>query len=154
MSSFSSLDQLIDSFAGVLPPVHTMNSTSRAHISVLIHTITYTSTIQLHSILANTDARSSTKSLATAQAAIGLLSTIDALREHDDVAQFPVLNPTFAVLWGIVGGVFVKEVKRLRGLRSASVRNQVREVDGMLSSLMMTMQALSGHSPLMGELFF
>ncbi|KAL0065028.1 hypothetical protein AAF712_008021 [Marasmius tenuissimus] len=150
IASFNNLGQLIDSFASELPPVPTTTSASTVQNVVLIHTLAYTSIIRLHSAFADTDARSSTKSLATAQAAIALLPTVDALRQDDDVVQFPILNPIFAVLWDIVGEVLVKEIKRLRRLRPTVVRDQISEIEGMLEGLMTTMQELSGHSPLIG----
>ncbi|KAJ8074019.1 hypothetical protein PM082_012309 [Marasmius tenuissimus] len=151
IASFNNLGQLIDSFASELPPVPTTTSASTVQNVVLIHTLAYTSIIRLHSAFADTDARSSAKSLATAQAAIALLPTVDALRQDDDVVQFPILNPIFAVLWDIVGEVLVKEIKRLRRLRPTVVRDQISEIEGMLEGLMTTMQELSGHSPLIAS---
>ncbi|KAK1232615.1 hypothetical protein PQX77_004235 [Marasmius sp. AFHP31] len=150
ITSFNTLGQLIDSFASELTPIPIATSASTVQNVVLIHTLAYTSIIRLHSTFADTDVRSSTKSLATAQAAIALLPSVDALRQDNDVVQFPILNPIFAVLWNIVGEVLVKEMKRLRRLRPMVVRDQIGEVEGMLGYLMTTMQELSGHSPLIG----
>ncbi|KAL0571204.1 hypothetical protein V5O48_008451 [Marasmius crinis-equi] len=151
IASFVNLDQVIDGFTGELPPVLTSASPPEIHTATLIHTLTYASTIRLHSVFADSDARSSTKSLAVAQAAITLIPTIDGLRQHIDVSRVPILDPIFGVLWGIVGRVVLKEIGRLRqsGSRSAVVGTRLRELEEMLGGLVISMEEFSGHSPFM-----
>ncbi|KAG7091822.1 hypothetical protein E1B28_008226 [Marasmius oreades] len=151
LADFNHTDRLIDSFASGLPSIPSERSPSTIHLAVLTHTLTYAAAIQLHSVFSGTDGRSSSKSLALAGVAVGLLPLfIDALRQSPDVARLPTVDPAFGLLWGIVGNVLVKEVRRVRArsISTASVGKENGLLD-MLHTLVATMEGLKSHSAFM-----
>ncbi|KAL0564943.1 hypothetical protein V5O48_017092 [Marasmius crinis-equi] len=122
------LDSLIDNFTAQLPPVAAQESEVQAQTVILIRTLTYASTIQL------AYARSNTKSLAVARAAVNLLQAPGQL-------QVLLVNPIFGVLWGIIGRVLVDEIRWLH--LSRAVRNQIAEAERTLDVLVTTIQGLT-----------
>ncbi|KAL0574729.1 hypothetical protein V5O48_007236 [Marasmius crinis-equi] len=144
IASFDDLDGLIDSFTGELPPLHRHSSNTGIHLAILTHTLTYTSTIQLHSTFSRSDVRSHRKSLAAARAAVDLVSSIP---EIEDDPRSP--NPIMAVLWGIIGHVLADELRRLRANPRSAPAERRKDLAGMLEGLLAAMEAFGGFSALM-----
>ncbi|KAL0564944.1 hypothetical protein V5O48_017093, partial [Marasmius crinis-equi] len=135
------LDALIDNFTTHLPPVAAQGS--EVQTVVLIHTLTYASTIQLAST--DVDAHPSIKSLAVARAAIDLLQVFE---------QILVINPIFGILWGIIGRVLVNEIRRLCQSGPRAGRNQLVETERTLDLLLTTIQGFTRGSSFSGLSFF
>ena len=142
--SFGSLEKRIDGFIGSqLPPMDVLEPNSRDFgAALLTHTLAYASSIQLHSPFVDRDPRSMTKSVAAAEASVGLL------RRAKDADYLP---PIMGVLWGNVGRVLAKEASRLR--RSLRGGNREGELLRDLDKLMDVMSAFVGGSPLIREYF-
>ncbi|KAK7051530.1 hypothetical protein VNI00_004505 [Paramarasmius palmivorus] len=147
------LDNLIDEFTSALTPLgppNTMGIPAPAlHLTILTHTLAYTSTIHLHSPFAVTDARSSTKSLSAANLVSQLLPHIDYL-VSDTNGRSTSINPAFGALWLTVGRVFVNELVRLRGLRTSSAgtgTSRASEIIAMLRTLRSTMTLVGQRCP-------
>ncbi|KAL0567671.1 hypothetical protein V5O48_014327 [Marasmius crinis-equi] len=141
LGSFTSLDNLIDSFiGGQLPPMDGLDPTSRVFgAALLIHTLAYASCIQLHSVFMDHDSRSMAKSVAAAEACVALLRR---------AGNAQLVAPVIAFLWSNVGRVILKELARIR-----STRNSDREQELLweLECLIQTMAVFAEHSALIRE---
>ncbi|KAL0064938.1 hypothetical protein AAF712_008057 [Marasmius tenuissimus] len=140
VSCLNHLDQLIDSFAG--PPAVS------SPLAVLTRTLAYASTIQLHAAFADSNARSHNKSIVAARAAADLVSLVPVPNSGSGTM---VLNPIFAILWGIIGRVIAREIGRIRLARDSGTVGRRNELSTLLERILATMNAWSGWSSIMGE---
>jgi hypothetical protein len=145
IDTFRSHDGLVDSFiTSSIPPLDGLDPSSSVFgIAMLAHTLAYTAAIQLHSVYAENDSRSMSKSFAAAEACVSLLR---------QARNAPLVNPIFAVLWMNAGKVMVQELGRLQNQgRSGSSSRADREARAQngLQQLCDTMAVFAGRSSLM-----
>ncbi|KAL0577822.1 hypothetical protein V5O48_004150, partial [Marasmius crinis-equi] len=134
LETFSSLDNLIDSFIDSrLPPMDGLDPTSRVFGAALLsHTLAYAACIQLHSPFVDRDPSSMAKSLAAAEASVALLRRASS-------ASF--VSPIMAMLWVSAGRVILKELARLRRSRRGAGGNEregelLRELERLIEAMM------------------
>ncbi|KAI3612458.1 hypothetical protein WG66_010051 [Moniliophthora roreri] len=148
LNSFSFHEGLIDSFiSSSIPPLNGLDPASPLfRIALVIHTLSYTAIIQLHSVFAERDARSMSKSLAAAEASVSLLR---------QARHAPLVNPIMAVLWMNAGKVLLQEIGRLRSRRARSGTPSGGDREGELhhglQRLSETMGVFAGSSVLMRD---
>ncbi|KAE9400608.1 hypothetical protein BT96DRAFT_975287 [Gymnopus androsaceus JB14] len=153
-ASFSSLDNLIDTFQGslVLLPLdqHNPSFTSSFGTVLVTHTIAYLSTIQLHSLFISTHSHSRQKALNAARACVTILRQVD-------MSTVAHVNPILGSCWTSVCQVLIDEIQSMRNARNyghdlGGTLQGVSEEEmvGMLEKVFATMAVFSMDCPLIG----
>lgn len=151
-ASFSSLDNLIDTFRAGLSPLGQIELTypKALKVAFVTHTLAYTAVIQLHAFFSPANAHSQQKSVAAAEAIFALINEVD-------LSTFGQVNPILGTLWMRACQVLIGEVARLKALRSAwapdVVGGKEEELGETLERAFEAMAMFSVDSPLMSKCY-
>ncbi|KAI0078724.1 hypothetical protein K474DRAFT_1593666, partial [Panus rudis PR-1116 ss-1] len=167
-SAFLSVDNRIEHFKQNLPPLPTSDSAgsdtrtlpTAAELSVhrcllIIHTLSHSATIQLHTPLQQDHDPMNSRALASAIAAANLLQGVD-------VRGFGFVDPVLGSLWATIAQVLLRGLVNLRRLRiraasgsrgathpAANLPGELM-VTSALDSIQIAMEGLGGTSLLIG----
>ena len=89
-TEFVLLDNIIDNFIAILPPIDPCASCATLRDQLLLHTHAHAATIQLHSNLGGVDGPEGSKDIAAAKAAAALL-------EFAQLSEMTFVDPIMAV---------------------------------------------------------
>ncbi|KAH7908226.1 hypothetical protein BJ138DRAFT_1091644 [Hygrophoropsis aurantiaca] len=115
LGQFTTLDNLIDRFLSLLPPIdHAENRSSSSNYRRLlaIHTFSAISTIQLHHIFRSSHAPSNEKSIAAAR-------TIASVLDKVNTRGLGYFNPAMATSWVAATFVLNGELTRLKAIKAS-----------------------------------